>query len=1166
MSADADEALIADRRARERVVDPKGSFIVQAPAGSGKTELLVQRLLALLATVDDPAEVLAITFTRKAAQEMRERLIGALEQAAQPAAPSMRPVELARRALALPVLARDQELGWRLREQPDRLVIDTFDAFCARIVARSYLSRVAGEGALGSVTDAAETLYHEAATRALGAAEVADAVRGVLTVAGNQVHSVVELLAGLLARRAQWLGAAIDTSPQAIAELTAALRDAADAAMRALVSASDALGRHGNIAELSAYCATVWDRPGSETKLLDQAEARRQLSAHWPLPPTLAALPHWQTLAAMLLTGESGQRTWRKPGGVNKTAGFPKHDDKAFADLDPALRRQRKEQMVALLEALQHEHDLARSLDDLDHLPTLAALAEHETALRDTLVLLRHAAIELVALMRERGVTDFSGIMTAALAALRDNRADVMANLDAKLRHVLVDEVQDTNPAQFELLALLTADWTAGDGRTLFLVGDPMQSIYLFRDADVSLFRRAQRVGVGGVRLTAVTLNANYRSQPAVVDWVNHSLDGAFASGARGLFADRDPVPFVAAIATHASGDDEGQSEIAASSPEQEAQEVAAAIEWRRQNQPEQSIAVLARTRGDAAAVIAALRARGVPFSANEFALWSARERVRDLLTLTYAVAAPWDRLALFALLRSPWVGLTLDSLSRFAMALRESPARPAWTLLAGEWATSLDTDELTRVRRAHAALRVGEARAWLSGVAERVEAVWCALDGDALLADNEARRDTAQFFEWLAELAPDGLLPPRQTLLMSMESKRQSFASATADTGEASDGSVELLTIHRAKGLEWDHVFVVGCDRAPRADQRSLAAWRFQALPGQPGREQDARSYAFAARDTRKREAGSVYDFLARFNRASRLDESKRQLYVAVTRARRTLTISRQAAHRDPPYGSFSFWLGQGVDATATAAEAGAVDRRLYLAASLTRGPVPAPLDETVVAWPAYVADAPDAALDTQPARRLARAVGIVGHLLFEGLAATLRVGALTFSPSQDAARRALVDAGAVDDPDQDVTVEGMAGRLVRWFASAPAREHVRFLFAASHRESVQEFSLSTVDAATGLATGLRVDHSFVTEEGERWIVDYKFAEPEDLDTADPQAIDAWVSHQCELYAPQLAAYRQAFAARDRCEPGVAGPDGAAARIVTALYFPWLDRLQRCE
>ena len=85
-------------------------------------------------------------------------------------------------------------------------------------------------------------------------------------------------------------------------------------------------------------------------------------------------------------------------------------------------------------------------------------------------------------------------------------------------------------------------------------------------------------------------------------------------------------------------------------------------------------------------------------------------------------------------------------------------------------------------------------------------------------------------------------------------------------------------------------------------------------------------------------------------------------------------------------------------------------------------------------------------------------------------------------------------------------MTVEGVAGRLVRWFATAP-RETCSFPVAASHRESVQEFSLSTVDPATGLATGLRVDHSFVTEEGERWIVDAKFAEPADLDTADPQS-----------------------------------------------------------
>ena len=1161
MGTDTSSALAADRLARERAIDAGESFIVQAPAGSGKTELLVQRMLALLAKVDDPAEVLAITFTRKAAQEMRERLIAALEQAAQPVTAHVRPVELARRTLALPVLARDQALGWRLREQPDRLAIDTFDAFCARIVARSYVSQVSGEGALGRVTDAAETLYREAATRAIGAAEIADAVRGVLAVSGNQVDSVIELLAGLLARRAQWLGAAIDTSPDAIAELTAALREAADSAMEALAKATGELLGSVDVAGLAAYTASVWDRPGSDAKLRAQAEARRQLAAHWPLSPTLAALPHWQTLAAMLLTGESGQRTWRKPGGITKTTGFPKHDDKAFADLDPGLRRQRKEQMTALLECLQQETELASGLDDLDHVPSIAALNEHRTALRDTLVLLRRAAVELVALMRERGVTDFSGVMSAALSSLRDNRADVMANFDATLRHVLVDEVQDTNPAQFELLALLTADWTPGDGRTLFLVGDPMQSIYLFRDADVSLFRRAQRVGVGGARPVALTLSANYRSQPAVIDWVNLTLAGAFARGARGLFATRNAVPFVPAIATQGDSEDGGESEIAAADAIGEAELVVEAIAWRRRAQPEQSVAVLARTRGDAAAVIDALRARGIPFNANEFALWSAREGVRDLLTLTYAVAAPWDRLALFALLRSPWVGLRLESLARFAAALRADSDGGGWTLLGGDWTAALDADERARVGRAHAALRAGLARSWLSGVAERVEVVWCALDGDALLADDEARRDTAQFFEWLADLTPDGLLPPRQTLVTAMESKRQSFASGAASSAASPAGLVELLTIHRAKGLEWDHVFVVGCDRAPRADYRSLAAWRFQALPRQSGPVPEGRNYAFAARDTRKREAGSVYDFLARFNRASRLDESKRQLYVAVTRARRTLTISRQAAHRAPPFGSFSYWLGQTADTDVAAPDSVTASRRLHLATSLTRGPTPVALDESSISWPVYVANVADAALALPTSERLARAVGVVGHLLFEGLAAVLRTGASSFAPVTHQVRRALVDAGAVEDADGRATLTAVASRLANWFETAADRDHVRFLFAPTHQSSAQEFTLPANDPATGSTATLRIDHTFVAADGVRWIVDYKFVEPERHERDEPAALASWLSRQCEQYSAQLAAYRDAFVAHERR----LGVDRPPARIITALYFPWLDRLHRC-
>jgi len=135
---------LADAEARETALDPARSFIVQAPAGSGKTELLTNRYLALLARVDHPEEVLAITFTRKAAAEMRNRIIRALADAATGVVPDethkQRMVTLAREALA-----RDAERGWNLLRQPQRLRISTIDALCAGLTRQMpVLSRTGG--------------------------------------------------------------------------------------------------------------------------------------------------------------------------------------------------------------------------------------------------------------------------------------------------------------------------------------------------------------------------------------------------------------------------------------------------------------------------------------------------------------------------------------------------------------------------------------------------------------------------------------------------------------------------------------------------------------------------------------------------------------------------------------------------------------------------------------------------------------------------------------------------------------------------------------------------------------------------------------------------------------------------------------------------------------
>ena len=159
----------ADQETRERVLAPDKSFIVQAPAGSGKTELLVRRYLRLLSVVAEPEEIIAITFTRKAAAEMRGRIIAALDSAgsANPGDNEGRNMNTEiRRQLAGRARGRDEELGWQLTDNPARMKIQTIDSFCAGLTQQMpMLSKLGG---LPEIIEDAGDLYREAAANTLG--------------------------------------------------------------------------------------------------------------------------------------------------------------------------------------------------------------------------------------------------------------------------------------------------------------------------------------------------------------------------------------------------------------------------------------------------------------------------------------------------------------------------------------------------------------------------------------------------------------------------------------------------------------------------------------------------------------------------------------------------------------------------------------------------------------------------------------------------------------------------------------------------------------------------------------------------------------------------------------------------------------------------------------
>jgi ATP-dependent exoDNAse (exonuclease V) beta subunit len=195
--------MIADSAARLRALDTSQSFIVQAPAGSGKTELLIQRYLKLLETVEAPDAVLAITFTRKAAGEMRSRVVAALRMAQNGTEPETEH-ERVTFQIAREVLRHEQRLQWNLLQNPARLRIETIDALCASITRRMpWLSRF---GAMPEIVEKAEGLYREAARHTLSHLEEGHAALGNLLLhLDNDFQRAAQLISQMLARRDQWL-------------------------------------------------------------------------------------------------------------------------------------------------------------------------------------------------------------------------------------------------------------------------------------------------------------------------------------------------------------------------------------------------------------------------------------------------------------------------------------------------------------------------------------------------------------------------------------------------------------------------------------------------------------------------------------------------------------------------------------------------------------------------------------------------------------------------------------------------------------------------------------------------------------------------------------------------------------------------------------------------
>lgn len=1106
---------IVDAAGRAHAIDPTRSFCVSAPAGSGKTELLIQRYLQLLSRVQAPEQVLAITFTRKAAAEMRARVVEALQGAAD-GEPCDNSHQQTTRKLAERALAADARGGWHLVRDISRLNIKTIDSFCGGLTRQMpVLSEFGGQA---NLLDDAGELYAEAVVELFRQVDsehpVATDLRALMRHFDNNWERLQSLLVAMLARRDQWRGyIGVHHAPD---ESEAYLRDTVELLV------------HGELQLLSRALAPY------QAQLLDlQQYAARSLGETSPVEfPTCdpGDVASWRALRNLLLTREG---TWRK--SISVTIGFPPGKGEP---------QERKDQLKTLIAELAGIEGLEQMLADVNFLPEIVPDSTSWQLLVHLSRLLPVLAAQLLLVFQKHGAVDHSQVTLSALQALGDDESptELALRLDYQIEHILVDEFQDTAINQYELLRLLTRGWGQHNDvnpeapRTMMIVGDGMQSIYGFRGANVGLFLKAREQGFNGVCLEHLNLLSNFRSDEGVVDWVNETFAWAFPARDdinRGRVSYTPatavrPPALAGAVQMHGfHGEFAREQEIALV-----CKQIAAACA----DTDCTSVAVLGRSRGHLQPIIAGLKQQAIPYIAADMDSLERSPLVADLLTLCRALANGADRLAWMALLRAPWCALVLADLLKLA-AWGESPRdTPVLDALADEaLRQSLSTDGRSRVEAVLPVLQQARDKRDRLGLRVWLEQTWLGLSGPAIAPDRAALADAEAFFQLLEQADREGVG-------LDIEWLERRLARQYMSGGEPGS-KVQLMTLHKAKGLEFDCVIIPQLARPTRPDDRELLLWDEHTGP------EGDRSFLLAADDHSERGAPTLYNYLDQQRKEKSLLEGTRLLYVGATRAIRQLVLTaslsvdeKKGEFRRPPARCLlsPIWETFAQQMTVhepemvqTTTEATATRAKLL---RLERPAVPAVQSPPIVAEVATGANIP-----LRPDNHRERCIGTVVHLALDELS-----------------RRSVLP-DAVGRSDRQLWRLALA-RLGLWGEALEASLHAvllsldttlkpggagRWILAGDHPHWRSEWALTRLDS-TGRIQDLVVDRCFVDgESGIRWIVDYKTSQP---DQGEP--VEDFFARESAVYREQLQRYREAVS--ELCgEP-----------IACALYFTVLGHL----
>lgn len=839
---------VVDHDARARALSISESFIVQAPAGSGKTELLTQRFLALLACVEAPEQIVALTFTRKAAQEMRERVLSALKQA-RANTPINGAHQAKTRALAEAALAQDERLHWQLLDSPGRLRMMTIDSLCQRLCYSIPVT----ERSIPFANPADDpSLLYEAAIEAFFEHGMSEACyqsdfQKLLLHCNNQLGDLKTLLLGILRNRDEW--------KHVVFALRGKTKEELERNLEYEQARLEERMRH-------ILPKTLWQALIAlveEAAALIGGETSKDALQHWHHD-----IEHLQALARLLLTGDGKQLRKALDHHIGLGAHLP----------DQMRVKIIKAESKALFESLSAENGFVETLQELRRLPEHIAFSKEEWDLLQALFNLLPVLLACLHMrFQESGHVDFNSLSEQAELALGspENPTDLSLYLDYQIQHLLIDEFQDTSEKQMRLLELLVANWSEYEAKTLFLVGDPMQSIYRFRQAEVGLFLQVKERGVGRIPLQFLQLLSNFRSSARIVDWINQQFSGIFPTTDN---MNLGAVSFAKASATKAAQAEHFIEAMAFPSKTAQAEALVRLCEELTLRYPEDNVAILVRSRTQLTQAILALRQANIAFQGLDIDALASLEHIHDLYLLLKALAYPEHRLHWLAFLRSPWVGLSLADLLVLANACE--PQKSLWPALCKSNTLPLSESAKQRLQCIVPIFQNAFLRFEQERLSVQLRGLFDALHGEALYGD-AFQSDFEAFYT---------LLDKQSSRIMEQDLVRFETALNALFAKRDEACPIQIMTIHRAKGLEFDTVILPSLSYENNQVEKSL--FRIQALDV----DRQNRHFLIAPGSPLKTKSSPLYDYLGYLDGRKDDFEQQRLLYVACTRAKKRLYL----------------------------------------------------------------------------------------------------------------------------------------------------------------------------------------------------------------------------------------------------------------------------------